>query len=201
MTWNGWIVYHGNLFAMTGPSEAAMLVDWADLFNQEGYDPEELKAASAKMAMGDGKLFRGEHIQRLTEIAKESRREKEVRRVQDDKASCVLCGGCGFVSVPGACCLTAGGNTIPPQSTTTVAVFCSCSKGTWIHRTYRGKVPMRTLQDYQEQFPNWKSEMDKFRELARKRADLVHKACGKTMDQGLRSVFEKYIRQPGSEGD
>jgi hypothetical protein len=191
-----WSVYHGDIFALTTKEDARMLLVWCELFLAEGYTPEELTEASKWLAMNDPPQFRSEHLAGLTGRVREQRRQTELRSPtidERDHGKCELCAGCGFVSVPGAGCLTAGGSRIPYNSTQTVAVFCSCAVGCAKLRGYTGNTPQRSLADYQREFPHWKHERRRLDLLPLKRAQVQQHTMG--LDKALGSILAKVRAQ------
>lgn len=187
-----WAGYHADLFGMTSESDVRMLTSWVAPFTGYGFTADELVEASQFMAIHDEPQFRNQHLGGIkSRIANQRQKARATARGTHESkyGSCSLCSDCGFATVPGAGCVTHGGNTIPSDSLTTVAVLCSCWAGRNMAANQDQKKPMRTLEDYSREFPGWKDDMDRIRGIRAQDAKLSSVASG--LDKTFGPILKK----------
>lgn len=100
MTWDDWARAHRETFGWHREELLATLVRWARLFERGGYTPEEMAAATERVAL-DAPQYPDAHLRGLMEAARAARARAAAGR-RDDAAwsDCPDCGGAGLVPVP-----------------------------------------------------------------------------------------------------
>ncbi len=178
MSWfTEWARHHATVFGILDEAGLAMLASWEPLFLAAGYLGPELHLATDWLAVNAPPRFRTDHLpalrQRLLDRRAVAYAAAQDAR-EDDRGTCVRCGGNGREVVPhpaGA----VGGEWRPLRAFEggrplyyTLAVFCPCPLGRWaLERTRKhaaDKLEARrlrtlTLEEYQAANPRWQQQL------------------------------------------
>jgi hypothetical protein len=155
-TYNDWAKYHSELFGMSSPADFNSLLRWARFFQGQGFEPEQLFAASGAIAAQDKvPKWRSEHFDAL-KLKLHQSRTREAKEEASPQKYCVKCGGSGTVSVPNHEAITRHGKYYSQ------IVSCDCFRGDqW--RSHG----IETLSVYTATYPDWKSIVYEWRERDR----------------------------------
>lgn len=181
MTYDDWMLRHKTIFGFTFDNDIAMLVSWVDIFRLAGFDPVELDEATTWLALGGSPSKREQHLRALQDRVREQRGRALTRRpAEEDRGTCVLCGGTGRVVVP-----------LPhPQRWMTQAVLCRCPLGRWFgDQQGSARTPQRTLADYEREFPRWQQMMKDHEEYLKK--SLQAESFSRANDKAFGDIIQR----------
>jgi hypothetical protein len=187
--WQAWAARHKTIFALTTDGDAAMLLEWCDLFARQGFAPAELHAATEALAVAPPR-FRADHLAGLQAAVRDSRRILAAKP-PPDRGTCETCGGAGLAEVPLsglAMRFKRGGETVVgtyPDGTLGV-VLCHCPLGRWLKGNGHAALGW---EDFEAQKPDWKEELAEIKALRKARLRASGRAAD--LDRALGEVLRR----------
>lgn len=195
-TWSDWIEHHATFFGWETEMQLKMLLAWSKYFDDEGFGPEELMAASKDLA--GVKIFKKEDTIYELEKAVKIRRENNRSKNEPEVTDCKICLGCGLVSVPFK------NHVINHVWTShyTCAVSCHCINALKYKTQPTEKYPktIMTLKDYELFNPFWKRQMQNKKESEEKLAELMKEQNPKKNEE-LNKILDKIIARQKEQKD
>ena len=170
--YDDWVQFHVETLGFPGdcvPREpeswAAILSNrWLPIFQEHGYTPEELMAATRALVVSTKPpAFIAQHLAGINEEVSKGRaviRPSEPRPTED-KGTCTTCQGSGFVEVPHLDSIVEGRwePMKPYNRQMTFAVLCSCPLGNWTANR-QGERKTLTLTRYADLNPFWREQLE-----------------------------------------
>ncbi len=208
-TYATWTQQHSTIFGFSA-DEANMLVSWVKMFAREGFTPEELVAATNRLALAADPVWRRDHCNALVSLVRDGRKKAiQAPPMPDDRGRHDLCGGTGLVIVPHP--KTLRGET---EQWYNFAVTCTCPLGLWKAECFkeyhesknkkRAKNDQKaslSYADYCLEFMNWRDYVAEHEQLMQSRReassisesrDRAHGPLAKPrVDLRMQPVFEK----------
>lgn len=186
-----WAVYHCECFAIVGEAELNGILTWARTFARAGVSVADLVAATDWMILNVAPQWRREHLAHIQQCIQRFKilRLAEKTRIQIPTSHrCEGCDGTGFISVPHPKDIADGvwGGKYD------CVVACPCHTGDskvsgfakWREERrkqngYSGEIlGLRTLIDYEREFPNWREmafrKRDHVREMAMREKEAAY---------------------------
>jgi hypothetical protein len=198
-TWTEWSAWYATLNGFGTPADGAMLVEWARLFDADGYGPADLHAAGQAVATGTTRpKFRSDHLGALLDAARSARQKSlDAGRLADGgrEWDCADCDGSGWVTVPNP--------KRKPDARGTAAVYavtCRCFLGQRLYAGLGGKGV--SMERYEMRNPGWRDVLDQLQALdaahrqARDNARSVDRTAGPLRGQ-VRRVADLVPRIKG----
>ena len=187
-SWADWIEHHATFYNWETEGQLKMLLAWSKYFDDEGFGPEELMAASKDLT--DVKIWKKEDTIYELEKAVKQRRENNRSRNEPEPVECKICLGFGLISVPFIKHIKDG----VWGSRYTCGVSCHCLNGIKYRSNPTEKYPqtIMTLEQYEKINPFWERLMANFRESERKLAELMKEQNPKKNEE-LNKILDKII--------
>ena len=185
-SWADWIEHHATFYGWETEAQLKMLLAWSKYFDDEGFGPEELMAASKDLT--DVKIFKKEDT--IYELEKKVKQRRETHRQKNEPAvvDCKRCLGFGLISVPHPKFIKDG----VWNSKYTCGVSCTCLNAFKYKPTPspENNKSILNLLDYEKINPYWERQMANFRESERKLAELMN-AQNPQRNKELDAILER----------
>lgn len=187
-SWADWIEHHATFYNWETEGQLKMLLAWSKYFDDEGFGPEELMAASKDLT--DVKIFKKEDTIYELEKAVKQRRENYRNKNEPEAVECKICLGFGLISVPFLKHIKEG----VWGSRYTCGVSCNCINGLKYRPAVTTEFTKRimTINEYEKANPFWERQMANFRESERKLAELMKEQNPKKNEE-LDKILNKII--------
>ncbi len=181
--WEEWSRRHARVFGLTAKEDAAMLMEWCDLFAADGFTPAELSLATDAVSR-DPPRYRSDHLTGLRQALKGVRRAA-IPPPPQDCGTCEDCSGTGRVEVPLDGLTSPGGHVYPAE--TLGVVLCHCRLGHWL-KEQGSKIS--SFDEYTSQRPHWRDDLKEIK--ARQRARNVASDRATRLDRDLGEILRRF---------